>query len=288
MRLFAKPGRPPVAARWALAVALATTLAATLVGALAAPGAGAADYPKAIQSLVASGFQVERHFPAASGLTGWVVKHRGQYNLLFTTADGQTLISGALIDAGGRNLTADYIDKYVPKPDYSAAFKQLQDSAYIVEGTQHNPKSVLYVFTDANCPYCHAAWKALQPYQAHGLQVRWIPVAVLRPSSVDKGVAMLAAKDREAAFRRDMQHFGQPHQPTVKVSAAERAKYKKVLQRNGALMAKFDINGTPGIVWRKSDGQIGIKPGMPRLRDIPAMTGLPLQANNDPELARFN
>jgi len=284
MRVFAKPGRRSLAIRLVFAAALA--------GAVASPSAsastGAADYPQAIQSLVATGFKVERHFAAASGLTGWVVKHRGQYNLLFTTADGKTLISGALIDAQGRNLTAGYIDKYVPKPDYSAAFKQLKNTSYIVEGTKHDPKSVLYVFTDANCPYCHAAWKALQPYQAHGLQVRWIQVAVLRPSSVDKGVAILAAKDREAAFRRDMQHFGQPHQPTGKVSAAEREKYKKVLQHNGALMAKFDINGTPGIVWRKSDGKIGIKPGMPRLRDIPAMTGLPRQPNDDPGLARFN
>jgi len=256
---------------------------------VASPPGAAADYPRAIQALInGSGVKVEKRFSAASGLTGWVVKHQGGYALVFTTADGNTLINGTVIDARGRNLTAEYINKYIPKPDYKAAFNKLENTAYVTEGTQRDPKSVLYVFTDANCPYCHAAWKALQPYQDKGLQVRWVPVAVLRPSSLDKAVAILAAKDREAAFRRDMEHFGQRVAPTTKVTPAERAKYKKVLQENVELMSEFGINGTPGIVWRDAKGKISIKRGMPKLSEIPTMTGLPHQANSDPELARFN
>ncbi|HKK06385.1 MAG TPA: thiol:disulfide interchange protein DsbG [Gammaproteobacteria bacterium] len=278
MRAFVRSGR-----RLGAALAL---LAGT---ALLASASSAADYPRAIQALInGSGVKVEKRFPAASGLTGWVVKHQGGYALVFTTADGNTLINGTVVDAQGRNLTAEYINKYVPKPDYKAAFKKLENTTYVTEGTQHDPKSVLYVFTDANCPYCHAAWKALRPYQEKGLQVRWVPVAVLRPSSVDKAVAILAAKDREAAFRRDMEHFGQRVAPATKITPAERTKYKKVLNENVDLMSEFGINGTPGIVWRDAKGKISIKRGMPKLSEIPAMTGLPHQANNDPDLARFN
>lgn len=248
----------------------------------------AAGYPTAIQSLVDKGVKVEKQFPAASGLTGWVIRHGSGYAVLYTTADGKTLLNGSLFDARGNNLTAGYVHKYVPAPDYRASFRKLENTTYIVEGTKKDPKSVLYVFTDANCPYCHAAWKALRPYQDKGLQVRWVPVAVLRQSSLDKGVAMLAAKDRETAFRSDMEHFGQRHAPAIKVTPTQRAKYARTIKHNNDLMAEFGINGTPGIVWRKKDGRITVKYGMPRLSEIPTMTGLPMQANNDPELARFN
>lgn len=49
----------------------------------------------------------------------------------------------------------------------------------------------------------------------------------------------------------------------------------------------FGINGTPGIVWKDKQGKVNIKAGMPRLSEIPRITGLPEQKVDDPDLARF-
>ncbi|MGV3742450.1 MAG: hypothetical protein ACO1NO_09105, partial [Burkholderiaceae bacterium] len=51
----------------------------------AALDASAADtYPKAIQGAVNAGVKVVKQFPAASGLTGWVLSVHGQYSIIFS------------------------------------------------------------------------------------------------------------------------------------------------------------------------------------------------------------
>lgn len=248
--------------------------------------ASAADYPKIIQMAINSGLTVEKHFSAASGMTGWVMKHQGQYSIMYTTPDNKTLITGPLIDESGSNLTLQYADKYIPRPDFSALMKELESGTYITEGTVAKPKSVLYVFTDANCPYCHLTWKALQAYEKAGLQVRWVPVAILRDTSLNKAVAILAAKDRTAAFRDDMVNF---RNGGTKASAdlKQHADLVAVIKKNSELMERFGINGTPGIVWAGADGKVNAKAGVPNLAALPEITGLPEQPITDPELARF-
>jgi len=71
--------------------------------------------PKPIRDAVAKGASVVSTFPAASGLTGWVLSHNGNYSIAFTTSDKKTLIVGELIDDKGNNLTEVYAEKYFPK-----------------------------------------------------------------------------------------------------------------------------------------------------------------------------
>ena len=86
------------------------------------------------------------------------------------------------------------------QPEYQTLFAQLERTDVVREGTKE-AKSVLYVFFDANCFYCHLTWKALQPYETVGLQVRWLPVAYQQPSSVGRAAAIMQASDRIAALR---------------------------------------------------------------------------------------
>ncbi|HYD95986.1 MAG TPA: hypothetical protein VEC01_11720 [Noviherbaspirillum sp.] len=72
-------------------------------------------HPKPIRDAEAKGAKVVATFPAASGLTGWVVSQNGTYSMAFTTADRKTLIVGELIDEKGKNLNDHYADKYFPK-----------------------------------------------------------------------------------------------------------------------------------------------------------------------------
>ena len=256
---------------------------------LAAPvGASAVEkYPKAIEGAVASGMKVTRTFPAASGLTGWVLSHNGRHSILYTTADKKTVISGALINEAGENLTERDEGKYIPKPDPVALYKELEKSSHVVEGTIKNPKSVMYVFVDANCPFCHYTWKALQPYQKAGLQVRWIPVATLGPTSMPKAIEVLAAADPTAAFRKMEENSGKSWTPSPQLTEETKPEIAENIRSNGELMGRFGIDGTPGLVWKDRQGKLNVKGGMPRLSEIPQMTGLPEQKIDDPALARF-
>jgi thiol:disulfide interchange protein DsbG len=52
-------------------------------------------------------------------------------------------------------------------------------------------------------------------------------------------------------------------------------------------MERFGFVDAPLIVWKDQAGKIQLKGSMPRLSEIPKMTGLPQQDIDDPELAKF-
>src|SRR5262249_40913011 len=59
------------------------------------------------------------------------------------------------------------------------------------------------------------------------------------------------------------------------------------LDANLQLMKRFGAPGTPLLVWKDVDGKVQLKTGMPRLSQLPAITGLPEQRIDDPELSEF-
>jgi thiol:disulfide interchange protein DsbG len=264
----------------------ASAAALILAGAASAASTATPPAPPVLAKTLPAGVQVIRQFPAASGLTGWVVGRDGQYSLVYTTADEKTLVAGTLVDASGRNLNEQYAQQYAPGPDHGAAFKKIDGTTSVAEGATA-PKSVLHVFVDANCPYCHLLWIALQPYEAAGLQVRWHPIAVLGPTSLPKALEVLAAGDRPAAFRRMENAHGKPWTAPAGISEQARPELAAQVKANNALMAQFGLNGTPGVVWRDAHGSVHARAGLPPLGDLAAMTGLPEQPQTDPALARF-
>lgn len=259
-----------------------------LILAAAAPMSGAAEtYPKAIAHAVKSGVTVVKSFPAASGLTGWVLSQGGHHSIVFTTADRKTLLAGALIDESGENLSANYEEKYVPKPDLTGLYQSLEKSSNLVEGTLKDPKSVMYVFVDANCPYCHFTWIALQPYEKAGLQVRWVLVDTLGPTSLSKAIEVMAASDKAAAFKKMELNHGKAWTAPAQATAAAQPAVAEAIRNNNVLMGQFGIAGTPGVVWKDKQGKVQVKAGMPRLSELPAMTGLPEQKMEDGSLEKF-
>ena len=245
----------------------------------------AADYPPVMKTLIDHGIRIEKSFPAASGLTGWVITDGREYSVVYTTADGKTLLHGNLIDSRGINLTALDARSHVPKPDYNAAWKALTSVQSVPEGTLETPKRTIYVFFDPNCPFCHAAWTALQAYQKKGLRVEWIPVAYLRDSSAPKAAAMLEAGDRTATFRSIMEGFGS--NDGAWAGRAIGPESLAALKANAALMARFGFHGTPSFVYKDAAGNVQVKNGMPKLAEFAEISGIPEQPQSDPRLAQF-
>ncbi|NLW04794.1 MAG: thiol:disulfide interchange protein DsbG [Pseudomonadaceae bacterium] len=243
--------------------------------------------PEPIQHLKNKGLDIVREFPVGASISGWVVSLEGNDTIVYTTADGEFLISGVLLDAQGNDLTEEHQKNWLPKPSWN----DLASSHFITEknladGKDTPPKSTIYMFFDANCPFCHLSWLALQPYRQAGLEVRWIPVAYLKPDSRDKAAALLSApKNQQAALlEKSMQTFGQP---TGNLNKIPNDKEKMQLQNNMSLMQAFGLNGTPGWVWLNEAGEMQTHSGMLRLPKLPSVTGLPAQKHTEPTLMRF-
>lgn len=232
-----------------------------------------ASAPPALTAPLQAGFKIESSFDAVSGLKGWVVKApNGQYNVFFSTADGETLIAGTLVNSTGANLTQSYSEQYIPKPDVGAIWDKLEKSSFIIEGEAKNPKSVIYAILDPNCGFCHYLWLALQPYEAAGLQVRWVPVAILGEPSKARAAALLEGGAKALAEQQTKYN----HEDAPKGIAANPITEAQ-LEGNLAIMQEAQINGTPGIFYKDASGKVVAKSGFPPLKELPAITGLPEQ-----------
>src|SRR6266853_32146 len=171
-----------------------------------------------------------------------------------------------------------------PAPgELPALFAALEKTDAVVEGPG-SPKRILYVFFDANCWYCHLTWKALQVYERAGLQVRWVPVAYQKDSSTTKAAAIMQAKDRVAAMRENETAYRAESYDGGIAPAQASKTLQAQLEANFQLMDRFGVSGTPGLAWKDEKGRVQVRTGMPRLSQLPAITGLPAQKIDDPEL----
>jgi thiol:disulfide interchange protein DsbG len=242
--------------------------------------------PPALRYPLQHGFQIVRSFKAVSGLTGWVLKDPGgEYRVLYSTPDGRTLISGELYASNGDLLTDQYNAQYLPQADLSALWPQLEMASAISAGAAANAKSLIYVIMDPNCIYCHLLWKALKPYQAAGLQVKWLPVGFLHEDSEAKAAALL--NGGSAAFEQLQETFDEKAESGGIVGVSPTPEQRTQLEANLQLMKDANIQGTPGIFYKDHAGQVVRKDGMPLMAELPAITGLPVQPETDPELKPF-
>jgi thiol:disulfide interchange protein DsbG len=177
--------------------------------------------------------------------------------------------------------------QFVSKPEYRALFSELEKTDVVVEGAK-NAKNVIYVFFDANCFYCHLTWKALQPYEKVGLQVRWVPVAYQQDSSWGRGAAIMQARDRAAALREnELKYDVKNSNGGIKPLEKPQESVVGAMRVNNKLLDRSCLRGTPALLWKDSKGDVQCKGGTPRLSELPAITGLAEQKIDDPELAEL-
>jgi thiol:disulfide interchange protein DsbG len=231
--------------------------------ALLPPATLAAPLPPALMLIQKQGGTVGQSFAAPDGLTGWAVTFPGRSMIVYTTVSGKYLISGLVVDQGGNNLTAQYQDRYFPKPDVSKLAATLAaDPTLVDEGPSQAPP--LYVFADANCFYCNKLWNDLRPFVTGGkVRVHWAMLAFLKPSSQGRAAAILAAPDKVAALFTDESKFDRsneeggiaPLDPVPKDIAA-------ILTHHADEMASAGGDGTPLLIYRNG-GKWQSADGMP-------------------------
>jgi len=160
--------------------------------------------------------------------------------------------------------------------EHAPSFWQALAHAHYVEEGRKGP--VVYVFFDPNCPYCHLLYGDLQkPISAGRLRARFIPVAILFPSSAGKAAAILQSKDPRQALQENEIHFGSSGgKPSGGIAAiAPDAQAQRELRYNENLLEMAGGNGVPFLIYRDRSGQMGFIMGLPRKSDWPALLQTP-------------
>jgi len=152
-----------------------------------------------------------------------------QSDILYTDAEGNFLIQGALIDTKARaNLTEQRIDKLT-----AIAFSDLplKDAFTVVRG---NGKRKLAVFEDPNCSFCKRFERDLTKLNDVTVYVFLYPI--LGQDSVTKSQNIWCAKNKAKVWEDWMLRNVTP--PTASCDTA-------ALERNVAFGQKHRITGTP-------------------------------------------
>lgn len=154
-------------------------------------------------------------------------------DILYTDAEGNFLIQGALIDTKTRrNLTEERIEK-LTAVDFSSL--PLKDAFTIVRG---NGKRKVAVFEDPNCGYCKRFERDMQ--KIDNVTVHLFLYPILGQDSADKSRNIWCAKDKSKAWTDWMVRDQAATSATCDTAA---------LARNVEFGKKHKITGTPTLIF---------------------------------------
>lgn len=263
---WAESGSTTAPAAAAPAAPKAPAAPAMAAAAPTAPAAAAADSsdgtpPAAIVNTLdkLSGGQVKvlRVFPAPAGLLGVAITQGpGQNGIVYMTADGSYILRGEILKSDGTNVTQAEADHYLPKPPTAAQNFAALDKTHTFLWGKASAKKELWIVFDPNCIYCHKTYKDLKGYVAKGaVKVNIIQVGFLKPSSLGKAAAILAAKDPAKALATDEKGFNvAAEEGGIKPDLSDSAAVAQVKENNAWMQAQ-GIGGTPYLLFRDAEGK---------------------------------
>lgn len=243
---------------------------ALLSTAVIATSAQAEDLPPAIQNLEQQGVEVIESFDAPGGLTGYVGEMRGRSLAFYLTPDGDHVIVGTMMDKDGNNLSEASIQELVVGPKFESAWPELEESNWVRDGDK-NADTIIYTFTDPNCPYCHRFRQQAEPWiEAGKVQLRHIMVGILKEDSLTKAATILGSENPEAAMRNHQASFenGGIEVDRKRVSAAHLE-----VKANNSLMQELGLQATPSTLYKGEDGKITMVQGLPNPQALERMMG---------------
>lgn len=247
-------------------------LAAALAGFSAGTVAAAQDKggTPVERHLASQGVKIVQGFSSVSGLRAIVADNGAEKRLFYITPDGKSLIVGMVFDAQGNNVTsgdmskAGVADVGGAKVMGDAQLQALWDRAEKLRWVQEGKSGkVIYAFFDANCPYCHRLWSTLRAgVQAGKIQVRWLPVAILKDTSKGLGAAIYSASNPSEALGRMVNRQLQP------VAVNDRSNRDMAL--NLLLLRDTGYTGVPTLLFKRGNRIVSMM-GAPDEREMAAL-----------------
>lgn len=148
-------------------------------------------------------------------------------------------------------------------PPGDSPWQRLERATFVRQGAQH-PEHLIYVITDANCPYCHDLWLSLQRHYTRGVQVRYLMVGVIASDSPGKAAAILEAPDPSRALDQNERQWARlPDDLGGGIPPLRRPKPETLaaLRTNEQLMHELGARGTPALVYRSADHAVHVVQG---------------------------
>ncbi|MHB8255127.1 MAG: hypothetical protein ACYDEV_15900 [Acidiferrobacter sp.] len=120
----------------------------------------------------------------------------------------------------------------------------------------------IQVLFDPDYSLCHTLWLKMQRYRHSPLVIRWVPIALVRASTVGKAAAIVTARDPLKALAIDEQYFQVVNQaggilPLYRVPPALR----HAIRYNTRLLTRLD-SLVPTLLYRERH-RIGLVAGVP-------------------------
>ncbi|WP_426140821.1 thiol:disulfide interchange protein DsbG [Pseudomonas sp. DWP3-1-2] len=244
-------------------------LALSLIS-LQSPLLQAQELPAPIKALEAKGARIIGSFDAPDGLRGYAAEYQKQAIALYLTGDGKHVLAGNLYDAQGKDLSEAPLQKLVYEPMAKELWSGLEKSTWIADGSADAPK-VVYLFSDANCPYCNMFWQQARPWVKAGkVQLRHIMVGIIREDSAAKAAALLVDKDPQAALKTHEQ-AGKSSQ--LKPLSDVPKDIQTRLDANLKMMTDLGLSATPSIFYLDAQGQLQQQQGAPQTAQLEKILG---------------
>ena len=222
--------------------------------------------PPVLKILEARGLRGLKEFKVSSDVRGFAGMAGSDSLAVYVTKDGSAIV-GTRIDASGSAMDANAIENLVVTPAMEAVWQRLGAYRWVADGKEGAPR-VVYVITDANCPWCHRFWEAARPWVVDGkIQLRHLLVGIIGPDSPGKAAAILESRNPSQAME-NKERTGRIT-PLGKVSVAS----KRALDANLKLMQELGLRGTPGIIYRSSDGKVRTLGGFPNEEQLKQVLG---------------
>jgi thiol:disulfide interchange protein DsbG len=137
----------------------------------------------------------------------------------------------------------------------------INQATWIEEGKSAH---VIYVFFDPNCPYCHRVYTNTRDWiKQNEVQIRWIPVGVLTPTSHGKALTLLDSKDPLKLFHHGEDNFAGGEGSAIDEALDGSDKSAKALKNNVKLLRLTGFDAVPSILFRTQDGQAILVEGAP-------------------------
>jgi len=250
------------------------------------------DYWKQVVAAASLGHgSLDGVFQGPNGLVGLVVESTTNHNKqVVWGVPGKTpfIMVGQLMNYAGKNVTdLAYQAEVGPmtkanadtnaKPQTAAGGTAPEQSAltpeqiwrgvsaaYSVNFGHPSPKASLYVFADANCPYCNDLYKRL--VAMHGsmdsehINVHWIPVAILSQTSSGRGAALL--KGGRSALEANESEYNSANEQGGVQPIDDKELQRDVLANTALLLHDGQQTATPTLVWKDAQG-VHISAGEP-------------------------
>ena len=137
----------------------------------------------------------------------------------------------------------------------------INQATWIEEGKSAH---VIYVFFDPNCPYCHRVYTNTRDWiKQNEVQIRWIPVGVLTPTSHGKALTLLDSKDPLKLFHHGEDNFAGGEGSAIDEALDGSDKSVKALKNNVKLLRLTGFDAVPSILFRTKGGQAILVEGAP-------------------------